>query len=89
MLLPFEHEVLASGLHRFRFPSQSRKGLVHQVLVDLEAAPEDRISCLCEASLYGLLCKHKRFLITGRIGPWARPRPRSARRRRVRPGRNG
>jgi hypothetical protein len=82
MLLPFEHEVVARGLHRFVFPSQSRKGLHHEVLVDLEAAPADRISCLCEASLYGRLCKHKRLVITGvpflpRGGPVRRRRPRA------------
>ena len=69
MLLPFQHEVVARGLHRFTFPSQSRKGLMHEVLVDLEAAPEDRISCLCEASLHGRFCKHKRLVITGHAFP--------------------
>ena len=87
MLLPFQHEVVARGLHRFTFPSQSRRGLVHEVLVDLEAAPADRISCLCEASLHGRLCKHKRLLITGvpfvpktgptRRRPARRPVPRA------------
>lgn len=81
MLLPFDHEVVARGLHRFRFPSQSRKGVVHQVLVDLDAPPGERIHCLCEASLHGRMCKHKRFLITGHPGPWLRPRPRSGQRR--------
>lgn len=88
MLLPFEHEVVARGLHRFVFPSQSRKGLHHEVLVDLEAAPADRISCLCEASLHGRFCKHKRLVITGvpfppRAGPARprRPRAHAARRR--------
>lgn len=82
MLLPFDHEVLASGLHRFRFPSQSRRGLVHQAIVDLDAPPGERISCLCDASLHGRLCKHKRFLITGNPGPWLKPRPRRARKKR-------
>ena len=79
MLLPFEHEVVARGLHRFVFPSQSRKGLHHEVLVDLEAAPADRISCLCEASLHGRFCKHKRLVITGHPFPPPRPLPRRRR----------
>lgn len=69
MLLPFDHEVVARGLHRFTFPSQSRRGLVHEVLVDLEAAPGDRVSCRCDAALHGRFCKHKRLVITGRAFP--------------------
>lgn len=86
MLLPFEHEVVARNLHRFLFPSQSRKGLVHEVLVDLEAAPEDRILCRCDAALFGRFCKHKRLVITGvPFLPDARGRPvRLASRRRQR-----
>lgn len=86
MLLPFQHEVVARGLHRFVFPSQSRKGLRHEVLVDLEAAPADRISCICEAALHGRFCKHKRLVITGHPFPPARvpygPGARRARPRR-------
>jgi hypothetical protein len=82
---------VAPGLHRFVFPSQSRGDLVHELMLDLHATGPARLSCLCEASLYGRMCKHKRFVIlafsphAGR-GPrawrWTRVRPRSGRNRR-------
>ena len=60
MAVPYRHSVVAPNLHRFVFPSESRMGVEHELLLDLEAAPEDRISCLCEASLAGKPCKHRR-----------------------------
>lgn len=61
----FHHEVVAPRLHRFLFPSESRPGLVHELLLDLDARGPGRLSCLCEASLFGRVCKHKRLLIRG------------------------
>lgn len=65
MLLPVRHEVLGPGLHRFVFPSETRKGVYHELLLDLEDTGPGRLSCLCEASLHGKLCKHKRLFILG------------------------
>lgn len=65
MLLPLRHEVLGPGLHRFVFPSESRAGVEHALLLDLHDAGPGRLSCLCEASLHGRLCKHKRLFILG------------------------
>lgn len=65
MLLPLRHEVLGPGLHRFVFPSESREGRTHELLLDLHDQGAGRISCLCEASLHGRVCKHKRLFILG------------------------
>lgn len=65
MLLPVRHEVLGPGLHRFLFASETRKGVYHELLLDLEDAGPGRLSCLCEASLHGRMCKHKRLFILG------------------------
>lgn len=65
MLLPLAHEVLGPGLHRFVFPSESREGVTHELLLDLEEEGPGRLTCLCEASLYGKVCKHKRLFILG------------------------
>lgn len=85
MALTFSHELVAPGLHRFVFPSESRAHLEHELMLDLHAAGPERLSCLCEAALYGKMCKHKRFVIlrystrTQARGPrsfrWARSRP--------------
>lgn len=66
MLPPLRHEVLGPGLHRFVFPSESRRGVTHDVYLDLHDEGPGRLSCLCEAGLHGRLCKHKRILILGR-----------------------
>ena len=65
VLLPLRHEVLGPGLHRFVFPSESRAGVTHELLLDLEDPGPGRLSCLCEAALHGRLCKHKRLFILG------------------------
>ena len=65
MLLPLRHEVLGPGLHRFVFPSESRRGLTHELLLDLQETGPGRLSCLCEAALHGKVCKHKRLFILG------------------------
>lgn len=65
MALTYRHEVVAPGLHRFVFPSESRPGMAHELLLDLDAVGKERLSCLCEASLYGRMCKHKRAVILG------------------------
>ena len=65
MLLPSRHEVLGPGLHRFVFPSESRGGVTHELLLDLHEEGPGRLSCLCEASLHGRMCKHKRLFILG------------------------
>jgi len=68
MLRPVRHEVLGRRLHRFLFPSESRPGVVHELLVDLEDPGPGRLSCLCEAALHGQVCKHKRLFILGLVG---------------------
>jgi hypothetical protein len=65
VLLPSRHEVLGPGLHRFVFPSESRDGLTHELLLDLHDSGPGRLSCLCEAALHGRMCKHKRLFILG------------------------
>lgn len=65
MLLPIRHESLGPGLHRFVFPSESREGVTHELLLDLHDTGAGRLSCLCEASLHGRMCKHKRLFILG------------------------
>lgn len=78
-MLSFRHEVVAPGLHRFVFPSESRPGLQHELLLDLEEHGPGRLHCLCEASLYGRMCKHKRLVILGwgrASGPADAPRKR-------------
>lgn len=65
VLLPLRHEVLGPGLHRFVFPSESRRGLTHELLLDLHEEGAGRLSCLCEAALHGKMCKHKRLFILG------------------------
>lgn len=65
MLLPIRHEVLGPGLHRFVFPSESRRGVTHELLLDLHESGPARLSCLCEAALHNQLCKHKRLFILG------------------------
>jgi hypothetical protein len=64
-MLRYKHETLGPGLHRFVFDSESRPGHRHELLLDLHDAGEGRLSCLCEASLYGKMCKHKRAIIYG------------------------
>ncbi len=68
MALPYRHERVAPNLHRFVFPSESRSGKFHEVLLDLEASGPDRLSCLCEAAMYGKFCKHKRAIVRGAFG---------------------
>lgn len=63
--LPIRHEVLGPGLHRFVFPSESRAGVTHELLLDLHEEGPGRLSCLCEAGLHGQMCKHKRLFILG------------------------
>lgn len=65
MLLPVSHEALGPGLHRFVFRSESRAGLTHSLLLDLREEGAGRLACLCEAALYGRVCKHKRLFILG------------------------
>ncbi|MEA3200263.1 MAG: hypothetical protein QOE90_1691 [Thermoplasmata archaeon] len=65
LVLRYRHETLGPGLHRFVFDSESRPGLTHELLVDLHDPGQGRLSCLCEASLYGKMCKHKRAVIQG------------------------
>lgn len=65
MRLRFTHEVVAPGLHRFRFASQTRPGLQHELWLDLDGPAEDRLACLCDAGLHGRFCKHKRFIVSG------------------------
>lgn len=65
MLLPLRHELLGPGLHRFVFPSESRAGVTHELLLDLHEEGAARLSCLCEAALHGQMCKHKRLFILG------------------------
>ena len=65
MILPLRHEVLGPGLHRFVFPSESRAGVTHELLLDLHETGAGRLSCLCEAALHGRVCKHKRLFILG------------------------
>lgn len=79
MPLAYHHEVVAPGLHRFLFPSESRPGVQHELLLDLDEEGPGRLSCLCEASLYGKMCKHKRLVILG----WGRAVPPGQRARRV------
>ena len=79
-MLRYRHESLGPGLHRFVFDSESRPGLTHELLVDLHDPGEGRLSCLCEASLFGRMCKHKRAIIRG-LGRSARRPPRSGARR--------
>ena len=64
-MLRYTHELLGPGLHRFVFDSESRPGRKHELLVDLHDPGEGRLSCLCEASMYGKMCKHKRAVIYG------------------------
>lgn len=59
MLPPMRHEILGPKLHRFVFASQTRPGLTHELLLDLE---DGTVSCLCDAALHGRECKHRRFL---------------------------
>ena len=94
MPLTYRHQVMAPNLHKFLFASETRPGVVHELLLDLEAAGPDRLSCLCEAATYGKMCKHKRLIIRGEPGHagfgrvavrWIKrrtPRPRSGRARR-------
>lgn len=79
-MLRYRHESLGPGLHRFVFESESRPGLLHELLLDLDDPGEGRMSCLCEASLYGRLCKHKRAVILGLGRTGRRPPYRGARR---------
>lgn len=65
MLLPTRHEVVAPRLHRFVFPSESRGGVEHTVLVDFDESGSGHMSCLCEAALFGRFCKHQRVLVLG------------------------
>jgi hypothetical protein len=58
MLPPLRHEVLGPRLHRFVFASESRPGLTHELLLDLE---DGSVSCLCDAALRGKTCKHRRL----------------------------
>lgn len=67
MLLPTRHEVLGPRLHRFVFPSETRPGVEHAVLVDLEDDGSGHLSCLCEAALFGRFCKHQRLLVLGLV----------------------
>ena len=94
MALAYHHEIVAPNLHKFVFKSESRAGVYHELLLDLDAQGAERLSCLCEAAMYGKMCKHKRLLIRGDPGRtgfgrsavrWIRrrtPRPRSGRARR-------
>jgi hypothetical protein len=91
MALTYHHEIVAPNLHKFVFASETRPGLRHELLLDLDAVGEGRLTCLCEASLYGKLCKHKRLVIRGMTGRsgfgrsewrWARARPIGRPRRR-------
>ena len=94
MPLTYSHQIVAPRLHKFLFASETRPGVVHELLLDLDAAGPDRLSCLCEAATYGKMCKHKRLIIRGearRSGfgrnavRWLKrrtPRPRSGRTRR-------
>jgi hypothetical protein len=89
MLLPTRHEVVAPGMHRFVFPSESRPGVEHSLLVDLEDDGSGRLSCLCEAALHGRFCKHQRLLVLGLLDTarleeegTSRARARGASRRR-------
>ncbi|HUR69253.1 MAG TPA: hypothetical protein VM370_08400 [Candidatus Thermoplasmatota archaeon] len=59
MLPPLRHEVLGPRLHRFVFASESRPGLTHELLLDLE---DGAVSCLCDAALRGRACKHQRLV---------------------------
>jgi hypothetical protein len=95
MALSYHHQIVAPNLHKFTFASESRPGVYHELLLDLEAEGPDRLSCLCEAAMYGKMCKHKRLVIRGepgrtgfghaglrwvrRRGGRPRPRPRSGR----------
>lgn len=79
-MLRYRHETLGPGLHRFVFDSESRPGLTHELLVDLHDPGEGRLSCLCEASLFGKMCKHKRALIQGLGRRGRRPPYRGSRR---------
>jgi hypothetical protein len=66
----FRHEELAPNLHRFLFPSESRPGVEHELLLDLDAEGDERFSCLCEAALHDRPCKHKRAVqrwLAGRV----------------------
>jgi hypothetical protein len=56
----FRHETIAPNLHRFLFPSASRPGVEHELLLDLDQEGDERFSCLCEAALHDRPCKHKR-----------------------------
>ena len=83
MTLRFRHEIVGPGLHRFVFPSETREGTEHELLLDLHDDGEGRLSCLCEASLFGRFCKHKRAVIRG-VGRGRRRPPRVAGRSRPR-----
>lgn len=81
MPLTFRHEIVGPGLHRFVFPSQTRDGVEHELLLDLHDDSEGRMSCLCEAALHGRFCKHKRLVVRG-IGRDRKRAPRARARRR-------
>lgn len=64
----FTHEAQPGGVHTFTFPSTTRRGLKHHLTLEPNAArPEERLICTCEAGLFNRLCKHKRFVLTGRM----------------------
>lgn len=63
----FTHEALGPGLHQFRFPSTSRRGVTHILTFEPGAnVPAERLMCSCDASMFNQLCKHKRFILHGR-----------------------
>jgi hypothetical protein len=61
----FDHEALPGGLHRFMFPSTTRRPLKHSLLLDLTAPPgsPERLQCSCDAAAFNLLCKHRRWVL--------------------------
>lgn len=64
----FRHEAMGGGLHQFKFPSRSRRGVTHILSLDLAATrAEERLLCTCEGALFTRFCKHARWILTGRV----------------------
>lgn len=64
----FTHEAMGPGLHQFRFPSRSERGVTHILTLDFDVEGPGRLLCSCPAGVFGKLCKHARFLLNGPAG---------------------